>query len=714
MKRLQSGKFWMKLISGGTLLFVLAFAVKHILLSWLFSPENLRRAADEAVAGTGRRVRFVENGVSAAIFPRPTVTLKQVELTQPGGAGTQMRAEEMRVGIGWASLFGEPRIEKWVFVRPVVSLARDAAGEWNVRDLLAKQNGAAVDRIIVEDGRVLIDTPQHRHVLEGVGLNINNADDEQTQIKADGRLKTPLWENEAQWKLQGVLHRSSGSWQMPEMALTGSSRYRDAELAFRFTADTLWQRRSNNIRFTQAGLQLDIPAYKLHLNAEAPALNAADGRLSARSANAVLTAQWDDAQWDATLSAKDIALRPGSLAVEQALLNGSRKTAATQTAFTLDTAVNRSGADWVLPALKLTTRLDNLTGNPRPRLVSELDGSWTYRNGSWEGRLKGQLDREALALKAAYTPAVGKQPARLNADLRLDKLSLSPYLESLPADSAAAYPAWLQKPGAPEIEADIAVKTLQSPNLEINNLTTRLQADRERIVLPDFSAELYNGVMEGGISMAATTPPTYRLQQYARNINIRPLMQDLFRYGNISGRGDAEIDLTAQGTGRAGLTRTLSGTLELNLSKGAWHGVNLNRALQNLLGSQAVQTDGNSATPFERFTMSSSIGKGISRHDKAELYSDTFRIELTGATDFNTMTLNERLKLYPAGGQGTPVPLIIRGKPDNLSVTLDYKGLTEGLASAEEKQQALERAIREQWQWLNNAKPAAPPANAKP
>ena len=64
--------------------------------------------------------------------------------------------------------------------------------------------------------------------------------------------------------------------------------------------------------------------------------------------------------------------------------------------------------------------------------------------------------------------------------------------------------------------------------------------------------------MEGGISMANTSPPTYHLQQYAKNINIRPLMQDLFRYGNISGEGDVEIDLTAQGADRAGLTKTLS------------------------------------------------------------------------------------------------------------------------------------------------------------
>ena len=233
------------------------------------------------------------------------------------------------------------------------------------------------------------------------------------------------------------------------------------------------------------------------------------------------------------------------------------------------------------------------------------------------------------------------------------------------------------------------------------NLTTRLLADRERIVLPDFRAELYNGSMEGGISMANTSPPTYHLQQYAKNINIRPLMQDLFRYGNISGEGDVEIDLTAQGADRAGLTKTLSGRLQLNLTKGNWLGINLDQALQSLLGNKPVNTDEHSATPFQRFSMSSTIRNGISSHENAELDSNRLHIVLTGSTDFNNMTLNERLLLSPADGKGTPIPLNIRGKADNPSITLDYKGLTEGLETAEEKQQALTSAIREQWQWLN-------------
>ena len=58
MRRLQSGKFWLKCLVGGAVLSALAFGAQYALLSWLFSPENVRRAADGAVAGTGRKIRY--------------------------------------------------------------------------------------------------------------------------------------------------------------------------------------------------------------------------------------------------------------------------------------------------------------------------------------------------------------------------------------------------------------------------------------------------------------------------------------------------------------------------------------------------------------------------------------------------------------------------------------------------------------------------------
>jgi len=704
MRRLQSGKFWLKCLVGGAVLSALAFGAQYALLSWLFSPENVRRAADGAVAGTGRKIRYRPE-IETSVIPRPTVTLKQVEITRPGGASAEISIEEMRVGLSWASLFGTPSVEKWVFVRPELMLNRSPDGGWNIRDLLQKEGSLPVDRLIVEDGRLLLDTGDSRHTLENINLKINGADESKTTVKAEGRLKTPLWAEEAEWKFEGTAARLADGWQMPDLALSGRSSYEGDETNFLIGGNGSW--RTGGMQLNNARLKIDIPARNLHLNAESPQIKAGESQFSAAAANAVLTAQYGGAQWDGTIAAKRLTLHPTVAAVEKLSINGSRKTALTQTAFTLDTPLNwqRQGG-WEMPAAKLTTRMENAAGNPRPRLISELEGVWTYSKGAWQGSMKGQLDREAVSITAGYTPAEsGAHPARLTAKLQLDKLILTPYLENLP-EGTAAYPAWLQKSGAPEIEADISVNTLQTAQLEINRLSTRLLADKNRIVLPDFRAELYNGSTEGGISMANTTPPTYHLQQYARNISIRPLMQDLLRYGSISGSGDAEIDITAQGGDRAALTRTLAGTLELNLAQGTWLGINLNQALQNLLGNRPVKADAQSVTPFEQFTISSVIRKGIGRHEKAELRSENLRVELTGNTDFNTMTLNEHLKLYPAGGDGSPVPLNIRGKPDNPSVTIDYKSLTEGLDTAEEKQQALARALREQWQWLNAPKTA--------
>ena len=206
MRRLQSGKFWLKCLVGGTVLSALAFGAQYALLSWLFSPENVRRAAEEAVAGMGRKIRYRPE-INTSVIPRPTVTLKQVEITRPGGASAEISIEEMRVGLSWASLFGTPSVEKWVFVRPELMLNRSSDGGWNIRDLLQKEGSLPVDRLIVEDGRLLLDTGDSRHTLENINLKINGADESQTTVKAEGRLKTPLWAEGAAWKFEGTAAR---------------------------------------------------------------------------------------------------------------------------------------------------------------------------------------------------------------------------------------------------------------------------------------------------------------------------------------------------------------------------------------------------------------------------------------------------------------------------------------------------------------------------
>ena len=124
-------------------------------------------------------------------------------------------------------------------------------------------------------------------------------------------------------------------------------------------------------------------------------------------------------------------------------------------------------------------------------------------------------------------------------------------------------------------------------------------------------------------------------------------------------------------------------------------------ALQGLPRGNLNRSNSESITPFTRFTVVSRFENGIGRHKNAELVSDKLYLTSTGATDLNTLTLNENLSVRPANGQGTPIPINIRGPIHNPSVTVDYSSLTQGLNTPEEKQQALTQALKEQWQWLN-------------
>lgn len=245
--------------------------------------------------------------------------------------------------------------------------------------------------------------------------------------------------------------------------------------------------------------------------------------------------------------------------------------------------------------------------------------------------------------------------------------------------------------------------------LQMDELQTALYADSRRITLTNFRAGLYGGQTEGGISIANTDPPTYHLQQNARGVQIRPLVQDLLGYHRIGGIGDAVIDLTAKGRDRAGLTKTLNGTLQLNVSQGAWLGVDISNILRNLSNNTAVSKNRNVQTPFRHFSLSSEIRDGIGSHENAELTSDIFNITSSGQTDFNAQTMSENMLIRNVNNSHTkPIPVKISGPVANPSVTLDYGKLTSGLETPQEKQRALAETLREQWQWLNTLPQSAP------
>ena len=697
----HSGKFWLKTIVFSILLLLLLTFGSLSLLSQLFSPEKLHQAAQDAVSNTGRTIRF-DKHIKRTLFPRPTVTLSQVVISKPNSETAAIHIDEMKLGLAWSSLLGTPEIEKWVFIRPEIHLSRQENGNWSLADLLqASSHRPDINRLIIENGEIQFDVSKQLYRMQELNLNIRDAS-HQPSLTASGTLTSPLLPD-FHWQASGNFEPKPNQWHTHDFHFTGSSHFQQHPFNFSIDSQLTWQPEPHQIQLKKLTLTADSPNQQAHLQANASHAEWRHGQWSLAELNAVLTAAYQQADWNGVLNINKLNHQPTSTHIDKLTFNGSRQANGQQMGITLSSAVERNAQqNWQLNNLTLTTRLEQLTGSPRPRFISELNGNFQHQpNGNWQTNLHGLFDNQAATFQANYTIATPKQAAQIKANLQLAQLNLAHYIDALSKDEGLSYPAFLQTPYAPEIEADIAIKTFQLPNLEINDLSTRLMADKHRIVLPDFTAKLYSGYTEGGISMANTQPPSYHLQQFARDIQVRPLMQDLLRYGNISGRGDAVVDITAQGSNHSQLIQSLNGDLQLDLNQGAWMGLDLYNALQGLPRGNLNRSNSESITPFTRFTVVSRFENGIGRHKNAELVSDKLYLTSTGAADLNTLTLNENLSVRPASGQGTPIPINIRGPIHNPSVTVDYSSLTQGLNTPEEKQQALTQALKEQWQWLN-------------
>lgn len=706
IRLLQSGKFWLRFAVYGTLAAAAAAFGLYFLLHHLFDSHRIQALADEAVRGTGRTVRFSAD-IGRSWLPRPTLTLRDVAVSKPNSRADAVHIGQMRIGLSWRSLWNGAEIEKWVLQNADAELTRRADGSWSLQDLWRQRGGTwRVNRLIVENSRISLHLPEGSYRTERFHLNTKQTAEAGGIFQSSGTTRRnnglPLT-----WKGSGTASWSENGWLLPALHLEAGLPFRNGTARAAADADVVWQPKQNTLRVENISLRADSTYRQLHLTARSPLVLWKGSHISTAEINSVFSAGSSNSRWDGSFSLSRVSLRPSVATVSGFNLNGSHKNASRQTTFSLSgPLVWQKNTLLESDRLVLSTRQDNIKAAPHPRLNSRMEGRFSMNGGrNWQLDLKGLFDRQHSALSARYTAAAGAESAKLTAELDAGRISLAPYWNDLQAQGGGLLSSLLDHPLMPHIEADIRIGGLTLPGLQIDDLQTTLHADSRHITLTGFSAGLYGGRTEGGISISNTSPPVYRLQQNAQGVQIRPLLQDLLGYHNISGSGNAVIDLTAEGSSRAGLTQTLNGSLQLNISDGAWLGVdmaNFLRGLRNNTADDGKTRNEQVKTPFSSFSLNSEISAGIGRHEHAELESDAFNITGSGQTDLNTQTVSENMLIRNNANPGAkPIPIKISGPADNPSVTLDYNRLTSGLSNPEEKRQAVADILREQWQWLS-------------
>ncbi|EMT8624236.1 AsmA family protein [Neisseria gonorrhoeae] len=692
-------KYRLKYAVAVLTMLLLAAIGLHASVYRTFTPENIRSRLQQSIAHTHRKISF-DADIRRRLLPRPTVILKNLTITEPDGGRVAVSVKETKIGLSWKNLWSDRiQVEKWVVSGADLALTRDRNGAWNIQDLFdGAKHSASVNRIIVENSTVRLNFLQQQLILKEISLNLQSPDSSGQQFESSGIL---VWRKlSVPWKSRGLfLSDGIGTPEISPFHFEASTSLDEHGITISTTGSPSVRFNAGGADAAGLGLRADTSFRNLHLTAQIPALALKNNSIKTGTVNGTFTAGGEYARWDGSFKLDKANLHSGIANIGNAEISGSFKTPRLQTNFSLGSPLvwsRDNGLD--APRLHISTLQDTVDRLPQPRFISRLDGSLSIPNlQNWNAELNGTFDRQPVAAKFKYTR---EGAPHLEAAAALQKLNLAPYLDEFRQQNGKIFPDILGRLSG-NVEAHLKIGSIQLPGLQLDDMETYLHADKDHIALSRFKSGLYGGHTEGGISIANTRPATYRLQQNASNIQIQPLLQDLFGFHSFSGNGDAVIDLTASGENRKQLIRSLQGSLSLNISNGAWHGIDMDSILKNGLSGKI-----SGSTPFYRFTLNSEISDGISRHIDTELFSDSLYVTSNGYTNLDTQELSEDVLIRNAvHPKNKPIPLKITGTVDKPSITVDYGRLTGGINSRKEKQKILEDTLLEQWQWLKPKEP---------
>ncbi len=242
-------------------------------------------------------------------------------------------------------------------------------------------------------------------------------------------------------------------------------------------------------------------------------------------------------------------------------------------------------------------------------------------------------------------------------DLDIDKLDADKYITKTDAKSS---PQSKTDPNAPidlsalkQINADgeLRLGWLKLANVKSSNVRIKLQADDGVAQLAPFSANLYQGSMNGSLKVDARSTPSIAFKQNMTGIAIGPLMVDAINNDMLDGKGTLNVDVTTQGNTVGALKKSLAGTAALNLTDGAVKGIDIAgtyrdlKSKLNVLKTQSnVDADQKKKTDFSEMKASFNIKNGIAHNEDLSMKAPLFRLSGAGDIDIGNESLNYTAK----------------------------------------------------------------------
>jgi AsmA protein len=302
-------------------------------------------------------------------------------------------------------------------------------------------------------------------------------------------------------------------------------------------------------------------------------------------------------------------------------------------------------------------------------------------------------------------------------DIDVDRLNLDRYLVASPkakpatgANAKVEVDVPVDLSGLKGLRADgkLAVGALQVQGLKLTEVKAQLHAADGRADLAPHSAKLYEGTLQGALSLNAGGNRV-ALKEALANVAIGPLVKDLMGRDALEGRGNVTLEVTAAGATVNAMKKSLGGTARVALRDGAVKGFNLTEALRKsraAFGSKSAQqqaSDPSQRTDFSEMTATFVIKNGVARNDDLDVKAPLVRLGGAGDIDLGNSQLNYVAKatvVATSKGQGgadlehlagLTVPVKLTGPFDAPKYEIDYGALAAGAATAKIKEKAKEK-----------------------
>jgi len=306
-------------------------------------------------------------------------------------------------------------------------------------------------------------------------------------------------------------------------------------------------------------------------------------------------------------------------------------------------------------------------------------------------------------------------------DVDVDKIDLDRYLvaqpDAKPAPSPAPSPGQKVEVDVPidlspleglRAEGRLAVGALKLMDLRIAELKAQFKAANGRAELAPHSAKLYEGTLQGELSLAAKGNRV-ALKETLGGIAIGPLVKDLMGRDALEGRGDVALDVAASGPTVGAMKKSLAGTARMVLKDGALKGINLTEALRKTkaaFGSKSARaqaSDPSQRTDFSEMSASFAIRNGVAHNDDLSVKAPLFRVGGAGDIDIGNSRLDYLAKasvVSTSKGQGgadldhlsgLTVPVKLSGTFEAPKYEIDYRSLASDAAKARIKEEVKEK-----------------------